>query len=125
MSLEEELASWRRTAEALEVEKANLEHRLELVTGDPESLESRLLSKHNALRMASQSLDEARVYRNKFEAALQLANATVDRRTEKLTALQAKVARATADLAAVQQLWPERWKPALRALVVRAREALQ
>lgn len=41
----------------MKVEIANLRHRLALVTADPESLASQLLSKHNALRMASENLD--------------------------------------------------------------------
>lgn len=48
----------------------NLQHRLDLVTGDPETLEARLLSKHNALRMASASIAALRTLLR--DAALEL-----------------------------------------------------
>lgn len=41
-------------------DRANLQFRLDLVTADPDSLASSLLSKHNALRMASKNLDAQR-----------------------------------------------------------------
>jgi hypothetical protein len=43
----------------LTVERDNLQFRLSLVTQDPESLASQLLSKHNALKLASKNLDMA------------------------------------------------------------------
>lgn len=50
---------------------ANLEHRLALVTADPESLSASLLSKHNALRMASENLDAQAARIRELEAQME------------------------------------------------------
>lgn len=60
-----------RAMAALQTERDNLKFRLDLVTGDPETLEGRLLSKHNALQMASKNLD---ALREKYDRDISNAN---------------------------------------------------
>lgn len=66
----EQIAKRDKELEQLEVQLANLKLRLDMVTADPESLASRLLSKHNALRMASANMDAGIVLMRRIEDAV-------------------------------------------------------
>lgn len=81
----------------LTVENENLEFRLSMATADPESQASQLLSKHNALRMASNNLDAQRQRIEELTAELETAKRVVDQVNANIAAeravYEAEVAR--------------------------------
>jgi len=67
-----------RIHDAQRVTIANLEHRLGMATADPDSQSANLLSKHNALLMASRNLDAQGERIRELERQLQSLGAERD-----------------------------------------------